>query len=61
MTFHIAVVNIFLALYMSYLDLPWWTVGVMSGYIGFHFVVEVILAGHMHKMKIYKRNSAGEH
>lgn len=49
---YIAVVTMFLGLYMSHLNLPLWTKGVMAAFICLHFTVEVTLATHMHRPKI---------
>jgi hypothetical protein len=55
----ILVVTIFLGLYTPQLSLPMWTIGVMAGFICFHAVIEVILAVHMHKDKIFRRGATG--
>jgi hypothetical protein len=52
-----AVVTIFLGLYMKQLDLPLWPKGVMAGYMILHFVVEIVLAIHMHWKRKYRSRS----
>jgi hypothetical protein len=38
-------------MYMTAFNLPVWCKGVMAGYICFHALIEVVLAGHMHYIK----------
>jgi len=45
------VVTMFLGLYMPQLTQPLWCIIVMSAYIGFHAVIEIVLAVHMHADK----------
>lgn len=55
----IAVVTIFLGLYTPQLNLPMWTKAVMGTFICFHALIELILALHMHRNKLFKKGPAG--